>query len=132
VLSLAVAWQNTRYVARRLERLAGPIRAQPERRSALGVVKEAARPGVGSATDEIDSIERTVDRLSDAMTAAEAGIREREAAATRRTDEYAALLAETSAAVSRQLDEVRLPIHILLQSTLRPPNENPTDILPHP
>src|SRR6185295_18262010 len=82
-----------------------------------------------ASADEIDSIERTVDRLSGAMTVAEAGIREREAAATRRTDEYAALLAETSAAVARQLDEVRLPIHILLESSFGPLTESQEELL---
>ncbi len=130
VVSLAVAWQNTRYVARRIERLAGPVtRDDGTKRSAFAAVKEAARPGAGAAADEIDSIEQVVDRLSGAVTVAEEGSREREAAASKRVQEYAALLGEAAAAVTRQLDEVRLPIHILLENHFGPLNENQEELL---
>jgi signal transduction histidine kinase len=129
VLSLAVAWQNTRYVAKRIERLAGPVTPDGGRRSALAAVKEAARPGAAASTDEIDSIEAVVDRLSGAVSVAEAGSREREAAAAKRIQEYAALLSEAAAAVTRLLDEVRLPIHILLESPFGPLNENQEELL---
>ncbi|NOT09238.1 MAG: hypothetical protein HOP28_13665 [Gemmatimonadales bacterium] len=128
--SLIVAWQNTRYVARRIERLAGSGRQNPlERTSALAAVRDAARPGPGTSPDEIDSIEEVVDRLSGAVTMAEAGSREREAMASQRVQEYAALLAEAASAVSRQLDEVRLPIHILLENHFGQLNENQEEML---
>jgi signal transduction histidine kinase len=114
LLSLAVAWQNTRYVARRIERLAGPA--------------DLASGGTVSL-DEIDSIERVVDRLSGAVAVAETERREREAAASGRVQEYAALLAEATSAVARQLDEVRLPIHILLENHFGQLNENQEEML---
>ena len=113
-LSLAVAWQNTRYVARRIERLAGT---------------HAALPQAGTSPDEIDSIERVVDRLSGAVVVAETERREREAAASGRVQEYAALLAEATSAVTRQLDDVRLPLHILLENHFGQLNENQEEML---
>ena len=107
VASLFIAQQNTRYVARRIERLAGR----------------------GEFPDELDSIEDVVDRLSSAVTVAEAGIREREAVAVERVQEYAAMLAEASAAMSRQLDEIRMPLHILLENHFGQLNENQEEML---
>lgn len=109
IVSLAVAWQNTRYVARRIERLAGP--------------------NADSSPDEIESIEKAVTSLNNAVAVAETGSRMREAAATERVQEYAALLAETASAVLRQLDEVRLPIHILLENHFGQLNENQEEML---
>ncbi|HEY8258972.1 MAG TPA: hypothetical protein VIG08_15035 [Gemmatimonadales bacterium] len=130
IFSLAVAWQNTRYVARRLERLAGqPATAGPTTLSPLTAVRNATLPGAGASPDEIDSIERVVDRLSGAVTVAESEKREREAAASERVQEYAALLAEATSAVARQLDEVRLPIHILLENHFGQLNENQEEML---
>ena len=108
--SLILAWRNTRYVARRLERLVG-------------------RPSPAGTPDELDSIEAVVDRLSGAVTEAEAGSRRREVAASQRVQEYAALLAEAASALSRQLDEVRLPLHILLENHFGPLNENQEEML---
>ena len=130
ILSLAVAWQNTRYVARRIERLAGPKDLEHGGTlSTLGVVRNAALPQSGSSPDEIDSIERVVDRLSGAVAVAESERREREAAAAGRVQEYAALLAEATSTVARQLDEVRLPIHILLENHFGQLNENQEEML---
>jgi signal transduction histidine kinase len=130
LLSLAVAWQNTRYVARRIERLAGAKDiASAGTLSPLTVVRNAALPGAGSSPDEIDSIEGVVDRLSGAVAVAETSRREREAAATGRVQEYAALLAEATSAVARQLDEVRLPLHILLENHFGQLNENQEEML---
>ena len=116
--SLVLAWRNTRYVARRIERLVGGWR--------LAVVQ--APPGA-PRSDELDSIEAVVDRLSGAVTEAEAGSRRREAAASERVQEYAALLAEATSALSRQLDEVRLPLHILLENHFGQLNENQEEML---
>jgi signal transduction histidine kinase len=130
LLSLAVAWQNTRYVARRIERLAGPKDiASAGAGSPLAVVRNAALPRAGSSPDEIDSIERVVDRLSGAVAVAESERREREAAVSGRVQEYASLLAEATTAVARQLDEVRLPIHILLENHFGELNENQEEML---
>jgi signal transduction histidine kinase len=131
LVSLVLAWQNSRYVARRIARLA-PQQAPPAvggLLSPLRAVRNAALPGVRSGPDELDSIEDIVDRLSNAVTVAEAGSREQAEAAARRVKEYALLLAEASAAVARQLDEVRLPIHILLENRFGQLNENQEEML---
>ncbi len=46
-----------------------------------------------------------------------------------RLQEYAALLAEAASAVARHLDEVRLPIHILLENHFGQLNENQEEML---
>ena len=128
--SLVLAWRNTRYVARRIERLAGRGESRQARRpSALRVVRDATFPESAASRDELDSIEDVVDRLSGAVSVAEADSRQREAAASERVQEYAALLAEAASAVTRQLEEVRLPIHILLESHFGQLNENQEEML---
>ena len=130
ICTLGIAWQNTRYVARRIERLAGPGgRVGGSRQSALAAVRHAAIPRDGGSPDELDSIEQVVDRLSGAVSVAEADSRQREAAASERVLEYAALLAEAASALARQLDEVRLPIHILLENHFGELNENQEEML---
>lgn len=128
--SLIIAWQNTRFVARRIERLAGGRGVDSvSGLSPFEVVRNAAAPKAGTSPDELDSIEEVVDRLSGAVSVAEAGGRRREAAASQRVEEYAVLLSEATAAMMRQLDEVRLPLHILLDSPFGQLNENQLEML---
>ena len=82
VLSLAVAWWNTRYVAHRVERLAS--RAGDQR------------------ADELDVIEQRVESLGEEASAAKADAARAAEDAGRRTTEYATLLAEAATAVSKQ------------------------------
>jgi hypothetical protein len=128
--SLFIAWQNTRFVARRIERLAG-TRGDESRTalSPLTAVRNAAVPRAGTSPDELDSIEEVVDRLSGAVSVAEAGVRQREADASRRIEEYAVLVSEATAAMMRQLDEVRMPLHILVESPFGTLNENQLEML---
>lgn len=109
VTSLALAWHNTRYVARRIEALS--------RRHGGAAGTPAPEPA-----DELDSIERTI---------AESGRRgeTREHAAEALVREYAGLLADASATVGRKLDEVRLPLHILLSSPFGELNENQEEMI---
>jgi two-component system sensor histidine kinase KdpD len=72
---------------------------------------------------------RHVAQLSGAVTEAEADSRRRELAASERVQEYAALLAETSSALARQVDEIRLPLHILLANHFGDLNENQEEML---
>ena len=130
IVSLALAWQNTRYVARRIERLIGAGRThQQSSESPLAVVKSAALPGSGASPDELDSIEKVVDQLSSAVSVAEAGSKQHEKAAADRMAEYAVLLDEASAAVRRQLDEARLALHILGEGHFGELNENQAEML---
>ena len=128
--SLVLAWQNTRYVARRIERLAG-VRAPRESAalSPLGVVRSATLPRAGESPDELDSIEQVVDHLSSAVTVAREGGKERERAATEQIAEYAVLLDEATAEVRRHLDEARLALHILNDTSFGALNEHQLEML---
>lgn len=126
--SLVLAWQNTRYVARRIERLAG-TRAKAAEHSPLGVVRSVALPKTASSPDEIDSIEQVVDHLNSAVSVAQAGGEQRERAADERMQEYALLLDEGSTAVRRQLDEARLALHILLEHHFGTLNDSQDEML---
>jgi len=107
VASLAMAWRNTRYVARRIEALSRRRGAAPER---------------DGPADELDFIERTISE-------AERRGETRERAAEALVREYAGLLADASATVGRRLDEVRLPLHILLSSPFGELNENQEEMI---
>lgn len=111
IASLIMAWRNTRYVAQRVERLAG---GTPQRHR---------------VTDELETIERVVDKLSSEVSVAREAGAEHERAASARISEYANLLAETSAAVARRLDDVRLPLHILLENRFGDLNDNQEEML---
>lgn len=105
VLSLGMTWRNTRYLARRIDALS--------RRH--GTVE-------GEGADELDSMERAI------VEAARRG-ETREQAAEALVREYAGLLEETSAAVGRRLDEVRLPLHVLLATPFGALNENQEEMI---
>lgn len=106
VASLAMAWRSTRYVARRIESLS----------------RRRADASSASRADELDFIEA---RIAQAERRGET----REQAARALVREYAALLADASATVGRRLDEVRLPLHILLSSPFGALNENQEEMI---
>ncbi|MBC7674375.1 MAG: hypothetical protein H7247_18300 [Polaromonas sp.] len=110
-VSLGMTWSNARYVARRLERLAG------------GSV-QAVGP-----SDEIDEIERVVDRLSSAVELAEGKSADREKHFEQRARDYARLLASIADASAKRLEDVRLPLHILLENHFGDLNENQEEML---
>jgi hypothetical protein len=132
VLSLIMSWTNTRYVARRLERLTSPPDASTSR---LGLVRAAisgalrGREAEPARPDEIDEIERVVDHLSGAVAEAEALGAAREAAADEERRAYATLVASATDAVERRLEEIRLPLHILLENRFGDLNENQEEML---
>lgn len=105
--SLGMAWRDTRYVARRIDALS---------RGRAGEEADAP-PG-----DELDSIER---RIVESERRGET----RERAAEALVREYAALLADASATAARKLDEVRMPLHILLSSPFGELNENQEEMI---
>lgn len=128
--SLVLAWENTRYVARRIERLAGaPIRTDDVARTPLSVVRSAARPAADAEPDELDSIEQVVDHLSTAVGVAHADSQAHERAAAERVQEYAVLLGDAAAAVRRQLDDARTALHILQEHHFGPLNESQDEML---
>jgi signal transduction histidine kinase len=107
--SLIVAWRNTRHVATRVTRL--------------------APGGPGTRDDELDVIEREVDRLRRAVAGAEAA----QAGAQQRADasvqEYGTLVSDAAMAAARQLDEIRMPLHILLENRFGDLNDNQEEML---
>ena len=122
VISLLVAWLNTRYVARRIESLAG---RKLERIRVLGGLRGVASTG----SDELDTIEDVVERLSSAVSVAEAARSSAIEAATARKEEYAELISLAASRVSQRLEEVRLPLHILLENHFGDLNENQEEML---
>jgi signal transduction histidine kinase len=119
LVSLALAWWNTQYVAHRVERLAS--------RSVRAAERDA--PAGHTPGDELDAIELSVHGLRDAVHAARADQTERERAAERRTAEWSALVEEVVAQVADGVHEVQLPLHILLESPFGALNENQEEML---
>jgi len=109
VLSLVVAWSNTRYVANRVERLAS--------------VND------GERIDELDVIEHRVELLGEAAAAAKADAAHAAEDAGRRTTEYATLLAEAATSASKQLAEARLSLHVLQDNHFGELNDNQEEMI---
>jgi hypothetical protein len=113
---LLLTWQNTRYLVKRLRR--------------LGRVDDpTGEDDASTPLDDLDRIEREVIRLKEALNRVSA-----EAAADRvksetRLHQQATLLAATIRGASAQLDEVRLPLHILLDARFGVLNENQEELL---
>ena len=111
--SLVLTWSNARYVARRIDRLA----------SSLAPV---VTPG---APDELDRIAHGVNRLTSTVEVAQAERADRERALDERTREYAQLLASIANDTAKRLEQVRLPLHILLENRFGELNENQEEML---
>lgn len=115
VASLVVTWINTRYLSARIMRLTGSI---PE--------SDSVERG---EADEFDRIERVVDHLGSALSASEAERARMNAAAAARLRDEATMLAAVTHDSIAQLDEVRLPLHILLETRFGDLNENQEELL---
>jgi signal transduction histidine kinase len=113
-VSIVLAWINANYFAERLARLARAT----DRASGL--------PG---PTDEFDRIELAVGNLGSALTAAEAERARTDALAAARLKEESTMLAGIVNDAIAQLDEVRLPLQILLESPFGELNENQEELL---
>jgi signal transduction histidine kinase len=116
-LSLVVTWINTRYLSARIMRLTESV-PDPDRKQ--------GEPG---ESDEFDRIERAVDHLGSALSASEAERLRLDAAAATRLREEATMLAAVVHDTMAQLDEVRLPLHILLETRFGDLNENQEELL---
>ena len=128
--SLVMTWLNARFVARRLERIVGGPTAHGGTKASLRGVASVIAPGrTGSLPDEIDEIESVVDRLSHAVELAEVKSADREKVFERRAHDYALLLASIADVSAKRLEEVRLPLHILLENHFGDLNENQEEML---
>jgi signal transduction histidine kinase len=110
VISLIVAWRETRYVAHRVERL-------------------ASTKGGDKQVDELDIIEQRVESLGEAATAAKADAARAAEDAGRRNIEYATLLAEAATSASKQLAEARLSLHVLQDNHFGELNDNQEEMI---
>jgi signal transduction histidine kinase len=127
--SLVMTWSNARFVARRLERIVGGSSAHGQAPSLRGMAS-AIVPGKASGPpDEIDEIENVVDRLSSAVAIAEVKSADREKLFEQRAQDYARLLSTIADASTKRLEEVRLPLHILLENKFGDLNENQEEML---
>lgn len=114
LVSVGVAWLNANYFADRLARLA------------RATEQASGTPG---PTDEFDRIEAAVGSLGSALTASEAERARINAVATARLTEQATMLAGVVSDTIAQLDQVRLPLQILLESPFGELNENQEELL---
>src|SRR4030095_16351339 len=87
---------------------------------------EAERQG---ESDEFDRIERVVAHLGSALSASEAERARLNTAAAARLRDEATMLAAGAHDSIAQLDEVRLPLHILLETKFGDLNENQEELL---
>lgn len=108
--SMAMAWYNTRFVAQRIAQL-------------------AAKVEVGSGLDELDAIETVVDRHTSALREAEGRRIKAQEAADLRIKEHGELMSQVAATVSKGIDEIRLPLYILLENRFGDLNENQEEML---
>lgn len=115
VVSLVVTWVNTRYLSGRIARLTGSMAGTED--------------GHRGEADEFDQIERVVDHLGSALSASEAERARVNAAAAARLRDEATMLAAVTQDTIAQLDEVRLPLHILLETRFGDLNENQEELL---
>ncbi len=111
--SLLLAGINARFVAKRIEHLASTL-------------PPANAPG---DPDELDRIAHGVDRLSSDVQSAAAERVSRERTLEARTREYATLLAAIANDTAKRLEEIRLPLHILLENRFGDLNENQEEML---
>jgi signal transduction histidine kinase len=114
LVSIIVAWVNARYFAERLARIA---RATD------------SAPGMRGPSDELDRIEQAVGSLGSALSASEAERARTNAEAAARLRDQATMLAGVVSDAIAQLDGVRLPLQILLESPFGELNENQEELL---
>jgi signal transduction histidine kinase len=127
IASFALAWSNARYVALRIEGLATRAASRDQAKAANGLPALANHQDL--APDEIDEIERVVHRLSSEVQLAELNRADREKLFERRAHDYALLLASVADASAKRIEEVRLPLHILLENKFGDLNENQEEML---
>ncbi|MFI5231635.1 MAG: sensor histidine kinase [Gemmatimonadales bacterium] len=108
--SMLLAWYNARFISQRIAQL-------------------AAKVDVASGLDELDAIETVVDRHTSALRDAEAGRRRAQEAADLRIREHGELMSQVAATISTGLDDIRLPLHILLENRFGDLNENQEEML---
>ncbi len=137
IASLATAWVNTRYVARRVERMAATTASSDAARRAdttrtfrdVAHMMTALTVSNSGRPDELDEIETTVQTLSGAVVRARDEAIQNERTANARAEEYQSLLADVTDLMGARLQEAELPLHVLLSSPFGTLNENQEELL---
>ncbi len=142
VVSLVISWRNTRYVAHRVQRLAGHMVSvggqsstpmPTARRDALRDlgIQLPGPPGRGMDrhADELDHIEATVAGLSSAVVRAREDASRQEREALERAQEIEGLLQAVTERFAARTQDAQLPLHILLSSPFGTLNENQEEML---
>ncbi|MBC7841522.1 MAG: hypothetical protein H7099_04395 [Gemmatimonadaceae bacterium] len=115
-LSLYATWSNTRYLAARIRRLAGGV----DQGSTDVAVRE---------DDELGRIEQVVGRLGTALAESEAERRRALVLNEAHQREQATMLAATVRDTMTRLDDIRLPLHILIDAPFGELNENQEELI---
>ncbi len=118
ILSLVLTWLNTRHLSLRIRRLAGNT-------------DESLYPPFPqeSGDDDLGRIAHELSRLRAANNAAEAALKSERDASERRTREMADMYAASVQSAMQRLEEVRLPLHILVDAPFGELNENQEELL---
>lgn len=119
VVSLALTWRAARDLARRLARLA----------STVATVRSMLGEGVADGSDELEHVEDTMERLRVALVTAERARTDAAQQAAAEARAQARLVEQTVRQVRAMLDDVQLPVHILLDSRFGGLNENQEELL---
>ncbi|HEY9228077.1 MAG TPA: hypothetical protein VIP11_15580, partial [Gemmatimonadaceae bacterium] len=112
LLSLVITFRNARYFVERIGRL-GRVSGGP----------------TAPTQDEFDRIEQVVGTLGTALSEAEAERNRANAAAASHLKDEATMLAAVVADTLSRLDEVRYPLHILIEAPFGDLNENQEELL---
>lgn len=138
--SAMLAWRNTRYVALRVEQLAreradapsgeAPVAGRsPRTRSDLLGLAWRPLAGRGDGADELDRIESAVHQLTAQLTASRTELADERRRLAQERDEYAALVEGAVDDALALVEELRLPLHILLDNHFGELNENQEEML---
>lgn len=119
-LTLVLTLWNVRYLVRRFDRITEIVAAEASRG------EKAPRTG---ATDEFDHIERVVGQLGSALSQSESERARADAQGAAQLQEQSTLLAALVRDTQARLDDVRMPLHILLETKFGELNENQEELL---
>lgn len=133
--SALLAWRNTRYIAQRVEQLASQRGSRDD--ASLSFKRASELLGTvlhpdGSREhgfDELDRIEQLVERLSDALAQSRTTLAAQRELLGARQREYETLVAAAVDGAMHQLEDVRLPLHILLENRFGELNENQEEMI---
>lgn len=119
-LALGLTVLNVRYLVQRFDRITELVAAEAARRA------PSTRTGI---SDEFDRIEQVVDHLGTALTKSESERLAAHEMSAVRLSEQSTLLAALVRDTMARLDDVRMPLHILLETGFGALNENQEELL---